>query len=97
VLPASKTVTYGTVSGSGVAGFGDDVSCAGSSDSLISVPPLVHCTSVPTSGDRKKFCCAATPGGVPPPPANTPAARYPSAGACAAIQLKFDWIKMGCE
>jgi hypothetical protein len=61
VLSALKTVTYGSCAGNGVGGAVDvDVSPAGKRDDAMNAPTFVHETSVPTSGDRKKFCCAMT-------------------------------------
>jgi hypothetical protein len=84
-----KIVTFGTVVGNGVGGAAVEVSKAGSSDHLMYVPPIVQLTSVPTSGERKKFCCANTCCACVDSPARAPAARYPACGAAACTMFMF--------
>jgi hypothetical protein len=75
-LSALKTVTFGTELGNGVGGAVEvDVSPAGKRDAVMNVPIFVHETSVPTSGERKKFCCAMTCCVCEDSPARAPAAR----------------------
>jgi hypothetical protein len=97
VFAALKIVTFGTVVGNGVGGAAVEVSKAGSSDHLMYVPPIVQLTSVPTSGERKKFCCANTCCACVDSPASAPAARYPACGAAACTIFMFVWTRIGCE